>query len=420
MSFVVPKRARSWVAVPEGSHFPIQNLPFGMYLHPETGEERVCVAIGEHVLDLVELADEGLLEGYEDHFLEDLADTMTTGGRDGLSTIRQQLFDLLREANPRLRDNRGIREQALLPMKHVTIIQPIYPTAFVDFYSGIQHASNVGKMFRPDQPPLLPNYRWLPVGYNGRASSVVGSGEPIRRPKGQIKKGDEPVYAPTEELDFELEIGFFLGKGTEQGSTIQVSDAEDYIFGCVLVNDWSARDMQRWEYQPLGPFLAKSFGTAISPWIVPLDALEPFRIQGSVQDPEPLPHLAATRPGHYDIVLEVWIQSEKMTKPQMICRSNTKYLYWSFAQQLAHQASNGTNLEPSDLYATGTISGPDEGSFGSMLELCWKGTKPITLDETGETRTFIEDGDTITMTGYCEGDGYRVGFGEVSNKILPA
>jgi len=420
VSFVVPKRARSWVAVPEGSHFPIQNLPFGMYLHPETGEERVCVAIGEHVLDLVELADEGLLEGYEDHFLEDLADTMTTGGRDGLSTIRQQLFDLLREANPRLRDNRGIREQALLPMKHVTIIQPIYPTAFVDFYSGIQHASNVGKMFRPDQPPLLPNYRWLPVGYNGRASSVVGSGEPIRRPKGQIKKGDEPVYAPTEELDFELEIGFFLGKGTEQGSTIQVSDAEDYIFGCVLVNDWSARDMQRWEYQPLGPFLAKSFGTAISPWIVPLDALEPFRIQGSVQDPEPLPHLAATRPGHYDIVLEVWIQSEKMTKPQMICRSNTKYLYWSFAQQLAHQASNGTNLEPSDLYATGTISGPDEGSFGSMLELCWKGTKPITLDETGETRTFIEDGDTITMTGYCEGDGYRVGFGEVSNKILPA
>jgi len=252
MSFVVPKKARSWVPVPEGSHFPIQNLPYGMYLHPGTGEERVCVAIGEYVLDLVELADEGLLESYEDHFLEDLADTMTLGGRDGLANVRQQLFDLLREGNPKLRDHRALREQALLPMKHLTIIQPIYPTAYVDFYSGIHHASNVGKMFRPDQPPLLPNYRWLPVGYNGRASSVIGSGEPIRRPSGQLKKGDEPIFGPTEELDFELEVGCFLGKGTEQGTTLKVGEAEEYIFGFVLVNDWSARDVQRWEYQPLG------------------------------------------------------------------------------------------------------------------------------------------------------------------------
>jgi len=420
MSFVVPKKARSWVPVPEGSHFPIQNLPYGMYLHPGTGEERVCVAIGEYVLDLVELADEGLLESYEDHFLEDLADTMTLGGRDGLANVRQQLFDLLREGNPKLRDHRALREQALLPMKHLTIIQPIYPTAYVDFYSGIHHASNVGKMFRPDQPPLLPNYRWLPVGYNGRASSVIGSGEPIRRPSGQLKKGDEPIFGPTEELDFELEVGCFLGKGTEQGTTLKVGEAEEYIFGFVLVNDWSARDVQRWEYQPLGPFLAKSFATSISPWIVTVDALEPFRIQGPLQDPPPLPHLKPSRPGHFDITLEVWIQSEKMTKPQMICRSNTKHLYWSFAQQLAHQASNGTNLEPSDLYASGTISGPEEGTFGSMLELCWKGTKPLVLQETGETRTFIEDGDTVTMTGYCEGDGYRVGFGEVSNRVSPA
>ncbi len=418
MSFVIPKKARSWVPVAEGSHFPIQNLPFGLFLHPETAEERVGVAIGEHVLDLVELAEEGLLEGYDDHFSDDLADTMTVGGHDGLSNIRLQLFDLLREANPKLRDDRGMRERVLLPVKHLEILQPIYPTAFVDFYSGIHHASNVGKMFRPEQPPLLPNYRWLPVGYNGRASSVVGSGEPIRRPKGQLKKGDQPVYGPTEELDFELEVGFFLGKGTEQGTTIQVGEAEDYILGFVLVNDWSARDMQRWEYQPLGPFLAKSFGTSISPWIVTVDALEPFRIQGPVQEPEPLPHLRGSRSGHFDIVLEVWLQSERMTKPQMICRSNTKHLYWSFAQQLAHQASNGTNLEPSDLYASGTISGPEEGSFGSMLELCWKGTKPIALEETGETRTFIEDGDSVTMTGYCEGDGYRVGFGEVTTKVL--
>lgn len=421
MSFVIPKKARTWVQVPEGSHFPIQNLPYGLYLHAETGEERVCVAIGEYVLDLVELAEEGLIEGYEDHFIDDLADVMTIGGRSGLADIRQQLFDLLREGNPKLRDDRAMRERALIPMKHVEILQPIYPTAYVDFYSGIHHASNVGKMFRPDQPPLLPNYRWLPVGYNGRASSVMVSGEPVIRPKGQLKKGDEPpVYAPTEELDFELEMGFFLGRGTDQGTTIEVGDADDYIFGFVLVNDWSARDMQRWEYQPLGPFLAKTFATSISPWIVTLDALEPFRIQGPAQEPEPLPHLRQTRPGHFDITLEVWIQSEKMSKPQLISKSNTKHLYWSFAQQLAHQASNGTNLEPSDLYASGTISGPDEGSFGSMLELCWRGTKPITLEETGETRTFLADGDVVTMTAYCEGDGYRIGFGDVSAKISPA
>lgn len=420
MSFVVPKKARTWVPVPEGSHFPIQNLPYGLFLHPVTGEERVCVPIGEHVLDLLELYDAELLDGFEDHFMDDLADTMTIGGRSGLANIRQQLFDLLREGNPKLRDDRTLRQQVMLPMKHVQIVQPVFPTAYVDFYSGIHHASNVGKMFRPDQPPLLPNYRWLPVGYNGRASSVIGSGQPVIRPKGQIKKGDEPIYAPTEELDFELEMGFFLGTGTDMGQTIRVEEAEDYILGCVLVNDWSARDMQRWEYQPLGPFLAKTFATSISPWIVPLDALEPFRIQGPLQDPEPLPHLKSTRPGHFDITLEVWLKSEKMTQPQRICVSNTKHLYWSFAQQLAHQASNGTNIEPSDLYATGTISGPDEGSFGSMLELAWKGTKPITLEETGETRVFIEDGDTVTLTAYCEGEGFRVGFGECTATVQPA
>ncbi len=419
MRFMISPKAKSWVPVPAGSHFPIQNLPFGLYQHPD-GEERVCVAIGDFVLDLLELAEADRLEGYEDFFLEDLADTLTIGGREGLSEMRRQIFDLLREGNPTLRDDKELREVALHRMEDVEILQPIFPTAFVDFYSGIHHARNVGKMFRPDQPPLLPNYRWLPIAYNGRASSVVGSGTPIRRPKGQIKKGDEPVYAPTEEMDFELEMGFFLGKGTPQGTTITVDEAEDYIFGCVLVNDWSARDVQRWEYVPLGPFLAKSFGTSISPWIVSLDALEPFRVKGPEQDPAPLPHLRGTRPGHFDITLEVWLQSEKMTKPQMLCRSNTKHLYWSFAQQLAHQASNGTNIEPSDLYATGTISGPEEGSFGSMLEIGWRGTKPVTLTETGETRTFIEDGDTVTMTAYCDGDGYRIGFGEVKAKILPA
>jgi fumarylacetoacetase len=292
--------------------------------------------------------------------------------------------------------------------------------AFVDFYSGINHASNVGKMFRPDQPPLLPNYRHLPVGYNGRASSVIVSGEPIHRPKGQTKAADSemPTFGPTKELDFELEMGFFTGKGSQMGEPIPIAECEDHIFGLVIVNDWSARDVQRWEYQPLGPFLAKSFGTSISPYVVTLDALEPWRIEGPKQDPPVLPHLQNPGPSHFDIQLEVSIQSEKMTKPQVICRSNTKYLYWSFIQQLAHQSSNGTPIEAADLYASGTISGEAEDSFGSMLELCWKGTKPITLTETGETRTFIEDGDIVTMTAWCQGDGYRVGFGEVSAKVV--
>lgn len=419
MSFVIPKNARSWIPVAADSHFPIQNLPFGMFIHPD-GEERVCVAIGDSVIDLLELAEADLLQGYEDHFMEDLADVLSVGGRSGLSNIRQQLFDLLREGNPKLRDDKDLRQVVVRRMDEVEIVQPVFPTAFVDFYSGIHHASNVGKMFRPDQPPLLPNYRHLPVGYNGRASSVISSGEAIRRPKGQQKIGDEVVFGPTKELDFELEIGFFLGKGSEQGETVPVGKAEDYMLGLVLVNDWSARDVQRWEYQPLGPFLAKSFATSISPWIVTLDALEPFRVAGPVQDPEVLPHLRPAGNGHFDIALEVWLQSAKMTKPQKIATSNTKHLYWSFAQQLAHQASNGTNVEPSDLYASGTISGPEEGSYGSMLELCWKGTKPITLGETGETRTFIEDGDTVIMTGFAQGDGFRIGFGEVRTEVLPA
>ena len=298
---------------------------------------------------------------------------------------------------------------------------PMHIGAFVDFYSGIHHASNVGKMFRPDMPPLLPNYRWLPIGYNGRSSSIVPDGSDIERPRGQIKVGDDdPIYVPTRELDFELEVGFFVGAETEGGETVPVADAESYMMGLVLVNDWSARDVQRFEYQPLGPFLAKSFATSISPWIVTLDALAPFRCEGMTQEPAPLPHLASVGRAHYDIELEVSIQSAKMTQPQVICRSNTKHLYWSFAQQLAHQTSNGTPLEAGDLYASGTISGPEKGMFGSMLELCWRGTEPIALTETGETRTFLEDGDTVIMSGWAQGNGFRVGLGEVRSTVIPA
>jgi fumarylacetoacetase len=413
-------KAKSWIEVAPDSHFPIQNLPFCCYSSDRAPPGSIAVRIGDHLVDLYELCHAEMLHGADDHFTCDFQEVLEHCGRAGLSELRKQLFRLLSADTPDLRDNADLRAKVVTPIGQAQILLPMTINAFVDFYSGINHASNVGRMFRPDQPPLLPNYRHLPIGYNGRASSVVVSGEPIRRPKGQTKgPNDElPSFGPTKELDFELEMGFFTGKSSHMGEPIPIAECEDHIFGVVIVNDWSARDVQRWEYQPLGPFLAKSFGTSISPYVVTLDALEPWRIEGLKQDPPVLPHLQNPGPSNFDINLEVSIQSEKMTKPQVICRSNAKHLYWSFAQQLAHQSSNGTPIDAADLYATGTISGEAEDSFGSMLELCWKGTKPITLTETGETRTFIQDGDIVTMTGWCQGDGYRVGFGEVTSKIL--
>lgn len=415
-------KAKSWIDVPAGSHFPIQNLPFCCYASDRAPHGSIAVRIGNKLLDLYELCHAGLVEGADDHFSCDFQEVLEYGGRTSLTSIREQLFNLLLADNGTLRDDAEAQKRIVVDLEAAEILLPMTINAFVDFYSGINHASNVGRMFRPDQPPLLPNYRHLPVGYNGRASSVIVSGEPIRRPKGQTKAPDAeaPAFGPTKELDFELEMGFFTGRSTEMGETIPIEQAEDYMFGVVLVNDWSARDVQRWEYQPLGPFLAKSFGTSISPYVVTLDALEPWRIEGPKQEPEVLPHLRNPGPSNFDIQLEVAIQSKAMTKPQIICRSNSKYLYWSFAQQLAHQASNGTPVESADLYATGTISGEAEDSYGSMLELCWKGTKPITLAETGETRTFIEDGDTVIFTGWCEREGVRVGFGEIRTEVLPA
>jgi fumarylacetoacetase len=414
--------AKSWIEVPAGSDFPIQNLPFCCYANDHAEEGSIAVRIGNTLVDLYELCHADLLKGGDQHFGCDFQEVLEETGRKGLTSVRAQLFDLLSSDNPTLRDNEAIKKKALHAVESAEILLPMTINAFVDFYSGINHASNVGRMFRPDQPPLLPNYRHLPIGYNGRASSVVVSGEPITRPKGQTKAADAdgPLFGPTKELDFELEMGFFTGKSSAMGEPIPIGECEDHIFGFVIVNDWSARDVQRWEYQPLGPFLAKSFATSISPYVVTLGALEPWRIEGMAQDPPALPHLKNPGPAHYDIQLEVSIQSAKMTKPQVICRSNTKYLYWSFIQQLAHQSSNGTPIESADLYASGTISGETEDSFGSMLELSWKGTKPITLNETGETRTFLEDGDTVTMAAWCQGDGYRVGFGTVEARILPA
>jgi len=419
LSFVVPSQAKSWVNVPENSHFPIQNLPFGLIIRDE--EPTVVCRIGDHLLDLRAAAREGVIEDDEDLYI-DIETLIDEGGPTALSSSRRQAYGVLLETTPTVRDDKKLRESLLLSIDDYTPLLPMHIGAFVDFYSGINHASNVGRMFRPDQAPLLPNYRQLPVGYNGRASSVIISGDPVRRPNGQQKlpDDDQPIFGPTKELDFELELGFFTSQDTDIGVPLPIKNVEDYILGVVLLNDWSARDIQRWEYQPLGPFLAKSFATSISPWIVTMDALEPFRIPGPQQEPPPLAYLQSPKIGHYNIHLEVSIKTSKMTEPQVITQTNASNLYWSFVQQLAHQTVNGTPIEFGDLYATGTISGTEPGSYGSLLELSWKGTQPLTMEETGETRTFLEDGDTLTMTGWCQGAGFRVGLGEVTATIESA
>lgn len=418
--FTVPADAVSWVDVPENSHFPIQNLPFGagFRMDDDGDDPRIveCVRIGDFALDLAVLAEERLLDFEPDIFP---FGWVSLDGPEGMSALRRQVYELLFAENSALRDRPVLREQALIHVDNLVMTLPMAPRSFVDFYSGINHASNVGRMFRPDMAPLLPNYRHLPVGYNGRASSVMPTDEPVIRPNGQQKIGEDVVFGPSKELDFELELGYFLGGENMMGEPVPIEQAEDYILGCVLVNDWSARDVQRWEYQPLGPFLAKSFATSISPWLVTLDALAPFRVAGMSQDPQPLPYLRNPGPSHFDIQLEVWLLTGEMEQPQRICTSNAKYLYWSLAQQLAHQTSNGTPIEVGDLYATGTISGETEDSFGSLLERTWRGQNPITL-ESGETRTFLEDGDTVILTGYAQGPGYRVGFGECRATVLPA
>lgn len=404
---------RSWVPVPEGSDFTLANLPFGYRVDPEEGPAQV-VAIGEHWVVLPALAQLGLVpDGPYTERLEAL-------GLEFARELRRIVADLLREENPALRDHPE-RDRAVAPICPEQLRVPFRIGAFVDFYSSEHHAANVGRMFRPQSDPLLPNWKHLPVGYNGRASTVVPSGVPVRRPRGQRKPVEgPPVLEPTRELDFELEMGFFLGEGNRWNEPIPVREAERFIFGFVLVNDWSARDVQRWEYQPLGPFLAKSFATSISPWVVMLDALEPFRTQGPVQDPEPLPYLRVSGPSTFSIQLRVLLQTARMREPQIISETNFAEMYWSPAQQLAHQTVNGTRVERGDLYASGTISGPNPGSFGSLLELAWKGERPIRLEETGEERIFLEDGDTVIFQGWAGEGDRRVGFGELRARIEPA
>ena len=416
---------RSFIEVDSDSHFPIQNLPYGVF-SPTAGEAPRCgLRIGDFVLDLALIQEAGLLDSAPlpsgvfdapclNYFMA--CETQTR------NLARLLISGLLRADEPTLRDDTTLRSRALLPIDTVTLHLPVDIGDYTDFYSSREHATNVGIMFRGKDNALMPNWLHLPVGYHGRASSIVLSGTDVRRPLGQMLPPDaeEPVFGPCRLMDFELEMGFFIGgPGGELGEPVAIDQADEHIFGLVLVNDWSARDIQKWEYQPLGPFNAKNFATSISPWIVPLEALAPFRCAPPAQDPAPLPYLRSSASSGYDIALEVAIRAEDMAEAATICQSNTKYLYWTMQQQLAHHTVTGCNLRPGDMLASGTISGPDKGSYGSMLELSWRGTEPFTLPGGGE-RKFLQDGDTVVMTGWCQGEGYRVGFGEVSSKVLPA
>lgn len=411
---------KSWVEVPKGSDFPIQNLPFGIfktkYLSAVAG-----VAIGNHVLDLVYLHENGYLDGlglpsgiFNQKYLNDFFAL----GRKTISSVRNRVSELLRHDSDEL--NAAVREIALIPMSEVQMLMPVRIGNYTDFYSSEEHATNVGSMFRDPKNALLPNWKHLPVGYHGRASSIVVSGTELHRPKGQIKPVDAelPVYCPSHKVDFELEVAFITCAETKLGSSISTKQAEDHIAGLVLFNDWSARDIQQWEYVPLGPFLAKNFGSTLSPWVVTLDALEPFRVKGPDQFPQVLPYLSYEGARNFDIQLDVFLQTDK-SDLTTISRSNFKYMYWNMCQQLAHHTVNGCNIQVGDVYASGTISGPSPGSYGSMLELTWNGQKPLQMPD-GSERKFIEDGDTVLIKGFAEKEGVRIGFGECKGKILPA
>lgn len=416
---------KSFMEVNPDSHFPVQNLPYGVF-KLKVGSDPVCgVAIGDYVLDLSVLEEKGYFRktnlGNGKVFNKPALNAFMSKGRETWKQVRTILQTALSDENPMLRDDNDMRKIALIPMKDVVMCLPAQIGDYTDFYSSKEHATNVGIMFRGKENALMPNWLHIPIGYHGRSSSIVTSGTNIVRPKGQTKADDAelPSFGPTKLLDFELEMGFFIGQGNQLGEPIAIENTYDHIFGMVLVNDWSARDIQKWEYQPLGPFLAKNFATSISPWVVTMEALEPFRVAGPKQEPEPLPYLQSKGDWGYDIKLDVSLKASDMKEDFIISRSNFKYMYWNVCQQLAHHTSNGCNTKPGDMMASGTISGPAKDSYGSMLELTWRGENPIKLPN-GEDRKFIQDGDTLTIKGYCESNGYKIGFGEVSGKILPA
>jgi len=414
---------KSWLHVPEGSDFPVQNIPFGVFRTSEI-EPAIATRIGDTVIDLSVLAEAGYFDGLGIYdmapFYAPRLNYFIELGRETTSAVRNRIAELFSDGCRELQDNPEAREKTLHNITDVEMMMPVRVGDYTDFYSSIEHATNVGIMFRDPENALLPNWKHIPVGYHGRSSSIVVSGTDIHRPMGQTKADDAnaPTFGPSRLVDFELEMAFITSNSTPLGRAIPIEAAEDYIFGLVLFNDLSARDIQKWEYVPLGPFLGKSFGSVISPWIITMDALEPFRVDGPKQDPPVLPYLQFKGKKSFDIKLEVLLKPQNGDE-NMVCRSNFKYMYWNMAQQLTHQTVNGCNINPGDMYGSGTISGPTPDSFGSMLELSWKGTKPLKLGD-GSERKFIQDHDTIIMRGHAQNEHVRIGFGEATTTILPA
>jgi len=427
----------SWVESAQGStDFPIQNLPLGVYRRRgEEARARVGIAIGDQILDLLACRDQGRFTGLAasaaDACEEAALNRLMSLGRPHWVELRKQVSALLSTDAPGLHSARRLPDRILVPMADAELLLPAIIGDYTDFYASVHHASNVGRMLRPENP-LFPNYKWVPIGYHGRASSIVPSGTEVRRPRGQLKdpQSEIPAVGPTAAMDYEMEVGCFVGPGNSLASAVPIARAEDHLFGLCLVNDWSARDIQAWEYQPLGPFLAKSFATSISPWIVTFEALEPFRVPASARpegDPAPLPYLFSTADrdcGGVDLTVEVYLASAEMRRqglaPMRLSRGRFADLYWTAAQMFTHHTSNGCNLRPGDLFASGTVSGPTQDARGCLLELTWRGAEPITLP-TGESRKFLADGDEVIMRGYCERPGaVRIGFGECRGVVTPA
>jgi len=413
---------KSWLEIPQNSDFPIQNIPFGVFL---TKENVVTVGsrIGDFAIDLGALQQLGYFDGIEltdDVFMQDTLNDFISDGKKTWRLVRNRIADIFDAENATLRDNKKHRDVVIFKMEDVEMQLPVFIGDYTDFFSSREHATNTGKMFRDPANALLPNWLHIPVAYHGRSSTIVPSGIPVHRPMGQTLPNGEtqPVFGPSKLVDFELETAFITTDANIMGENIPVGETEDYIFGMVLFNDWSARDIQKWEYVPLGPFLAKNFASSISPWIVTMDALEPFRCASPKQeDPKPLPYLQQKGDHAFDINLEVAIKPET-TEETIVSKSNFKHLYWTMSQQLAHHTINGCRINSGDMMGSGTISGPTEDSFGSMLELTWGGQNPIKMKD-GSERKFINDGDTVIIRGFCQNDEIRIGFGEVSSKLLP-
>ena len=424
---MIDKNLTSFIEVAADSDFSIHNLPYGIFSDTKTQAEadnrRAGVAIGEYVLDLSVLESAGLVDlAGGPYFNQPTLNAFIDSGRDNWQKARATIQTLLSDADSTLRDDTELQKKALFKQADITMHLPVHVPGFTDFYSSKEHATNVGTMFRDPNNALLPNWTEMPVGYNGRASTVVVSGTDIVRPSGQLKPNadERPIFSPCKRLDFELETAFVVGKGNQLGQPIAVDEAFEHIFGMVLLNDWSARDIQKWEYVPLGPFNAKTFASEVSPWIVTMEALAPFKTSCPTQEPKPLAYLNETATDtSFDINLSVELLPENAESATVVCETNFKYMYWSMAQQLTHHTITGCKVEVGDMMGSGTISGPTPDAYGSMLEIAWNATKPVTLAG-GETRSFIEDGDTVIMKGYSEKDGVRVGFGEVRGKVLPA